>query len=320
MLSSIMQNARLRLLDVPVFAACIPGTETLDVSENTLKKYEEVCRLMVSFFAARDGPKKGNRRVVRVSRQDYSQFHDWLATRGTRAITTNGYRRRIRAVWNRLAERGVPVCDISGITKEELEPYQKGRAIDDDQLDRILQVACVRDAAIILYTLGSGIRRQTVPRLTTENTLIWQSDDGSFRIASKIPKEKTSPPRLVMAGNEAAKAVDLWLTIRKHKDSPWIFNAMNDGGQLQNMSINTMFRNLRIKANIPHGAEVYPHALRHRFAQDQLSDNDAKIVSQWMGITVETLLTVYAHRSQERLVIERFGDSDFPRELLDSSY
>ena len=63
-------------------------------------------------------------------------------------------------------------------------------------------------------------------------------------------------------------------------------------------------------------APTHPHALRHRFAQNQLDSNDAATVAAWMGISVETLLKVYAQRSEEELAYKRFGDAEVPAELF----
>lgn len=303
------------LCEVPDLVAKIPGTDRLDVSPATYKKYVEIIERFKDYYRAQ-GLDPDSIRLADISRADYAAFHDWLAGRGTRVITTNGYRRRARAVWNRLKDRGYAVCDISGITKDLPPPLQHAKALADDHLNQVLQVASLRDAAIVLYMIQSGIRRQTVPRLTVADTRIWQRADGRFRIASKIGQEKTSAPRLIMGDHAAALAVSLWLELRIFKDSPWLFYALDTGGPLQPNSINTIFRQLRQRANLPNHANFYPHALRHKFAQKMLDDHDAKTVAQWLGISVETLLQVYAFRSAEDLAIKRYGDLDFPADLF----
>lgn len=310
-----MLNPGPYLSDVPDLIATVPGTDRLDVSPATYKKYIEIIERFKEFYRLRGHP-TGDIRILSITRADWATFHDWLADRGTREVTTNGYRRRARAVWNRLKERGYPVCDISGITRELPQPAQNSKALEADHLTAVLQLAGVRDTAIILYMIQSGIRRQTVPRLTVAGTFIWPRSNGRFRIASKIPQEKTSPPRVIMADHDAALAVMLWLELREFKNSPWLFYALDTGGRLQANSINTIFRSLRERANLPAWANFHPHALRHRFAQDMLDDHDAKTVSQWLGISVETLLNVYAFRSNEDLAVARYGDHDYPRELF----
>lgn len=289
--------------------ALVPGTNTPDISEATKQKYGQTCQRLISYF--------GDVPVESITREQYAAFHDWLATRETtNEITVNGYRRQARALWHRLAERNYAVCDIEGITKELPPPLQRSKAVTDEHLARVIEVASVRDTAIVLYMVGSGIRRQTVPRLTVAGTKIWQRPDGRYRIASQIPQEKTSAPRLIMAEHSAALAVHLWLAIRAHQDSPWLFPAHDTGGQMDMVSIGTIFARLRRRANIPAWASFGAHSLRHKFAQTMLDDHDAKTVSQWMGISTETLLQVYAYRSQEDLVARRFGDGDFPADLL----
>ena len=251
-----------------------------------------------------------------VTRAQYAAFHEWLAKRGTKAITCNGYRRRLRAVWNRLRERGIDVCDDRGIFKELPVPNQRSKAITEAHFSEMLQIANIRDTAILLYVASAGFRRQTVPRLRLDNTHIWLSDSGQYRIASKIPQEKTSPPRLVIGDEAAALATRLWLEIREFSDSPWLFYEMAGGGQMAEYTVSSVFGNLRRSANIPAWSNASAHGLRHRFAQQQLNEHDQKIVAQWMGISIETMLKVYAHRGDDALITARLGDDDFPKELL----
>ena len=302
--------------EVPDLVSTIPGTDTLDVSPATRKKYVEIIERFREYFRAA-GHKTGDVSIYDIGRADYAQFHDWLATRGTKVVTVNGYRRRARAVWNRLSDRGYNVCDITGITKMLPLPVQNSKALSDEHLQRVLQLASVRDTAMILYMLSAGFRRQTLPRLTVADTTIWQRPDGKYRIASRIPQEKTSARRVVMADHSAATAVLLWLDIREYKESPWLFYSLDTGLQLRVNSINTIFRKLRERAGLPAWANFHPHALRHKFAQNMLDVHDSKTVAQWLGISVETLLNVYAFRSSTDLAVKRFGDHFFPPDLFD---
>ena len=279
----------------------VRGTNKPTVRPATARHYRDTCQRMIEFFG-------GDEFVESVTREEYAEWHDWLATRGTSPITTNNYRRCMRAIWNHLADRGLDVCDIDGITKLTSTPVQKSRAIEEHHLQAILRVASIRDAAIILYMASAGFRRQTVGRITVEGTKIWQRPDGQFRIASRIPAEKTSPPRVIMGDHDPALACRLWLSIREHKNSPYLFNSTQGGGQLTANAVSSIFRNIRNKANLPARINVNAHALRHRFAQNMLDDFDARTVSQWMGIEVDTLLQVYAYRSEDDLMRKRFGE------------
>ena len=279
----------------------VRGTNKPTVRPATARHYRDTCQRMIEFFGRDEF-------VESVTREEYAEWHDWLATRGTSPITTNNYRRCMRAIWNHLADRGLDVCDIDGITKLTSTPVQKSRAIEEHHLQAILRVASIRDAAIILYMASAGFRRQTVGRITVEGTKIWQRPDGQFRIASRIPAEKTSPPRVIMGDHDPALACRLWLSIREHKNSPYLFNSTQGGGQLTANAVSSIFRNIRNKANLPARINVNAHALRHRFAQNMLDDFDARSVSQWMGIEVDTLLQVYAYRSEDDLMRKRFGE------------
>lgn len=300
---------RIRLSDVPQAAAYEPGTKSTDVRPATIKKWQDTTRSMQKKFG-------GDVYLEDITREMYSEWHEWINDGHRKAITVNGYRRRGRAIWNRLEKNGYRVCDITGITRDEAEPTQASKAITDNHLEAILQLASVRDAAMILFLVHLGVRRQTIPRLTLGNVRVWYSAVGSWRIAAKIPHEKTSPPRLVMAKGEPALAVELWLRLRRFKESPWLFYNMHDGSQLDDPSVNTVFYNLRQRANIPGWSNVTAHSLRHRYAQDMLDEHDAKMVAQLMGISIDTMLKVYATRSEERLAKAYFGDEDYPDDLF----
>ncbi|MBK9292818.1 MAG: site-specific integrase [Bacteroidetes bacterium] len=296
-----------KLSQMPLFCLTIPGTDKLSVKPTTVQKYQDVASRMMEYFGK-------DRYVESITRREYAAWHDWLATRGTRNVTVNSYRRRARAAWHRMSEMGLPVCDIEGITCDEPEE-RRGKAITDDQINRLLQVASIRDAAIILYTLSAGFRAQSIVRIKMRDTHIWQSDGGEWRIASRIPTEKTSPPRIVIGDEAAALACQTWLKTRQY-DSPYLFSSYESEDPITLHTWKSLMQNIRKRANIPSYVNCSTHGLRHRFAQDKLGEHDEKIVAQWMGISVETMLTVYAHRDDHRLLSERFGDNDFPQDLL----
>lgn len=304
-----------RLLDAPETLRYHPHTKNQRVANASVKKYVQVTRRMSEYFVSVG--KDPNPLVTKITTEDYAAFHDWLITRDTRIVTANGYRVCAKAVWNHLKKTyRLDVCDISGITKLEPEPFQESHAITDEQLSTILQTGSARDSAMILYMVDGGFRRQTVPRLRLDNTHIWQRPDGKFRIASQIPMEKTSPPRVIMAEHSAAIAMMNWLNIREFQDSPWIFYNQHNGDQLSPLTVSEVFKTLRRRCNIPAHTNVCAHALRHKFAQDKLDSYDYRMVADWMGITVETLMQVYAKRDLNSLITARFGDGNFPVELL----
>lgn len=310
MLSS---NAPL-LLDIPALISAYPNTDTPRVAHATTLKYRDAVARMSEYLHIIG--KDDNPPVTWITREDYAGCHDWLNTRGTAVITTNGYRRRLRGIWHLLRkDYRLNVCDIRDITKEEPEPYQRSKAITEEHFNRVLQLSCCRDTAILLYMLDGGFRRQTIPRLAVRDTHIWQRADGQFRIASKIPPEKTSPERVIMGEHRTAVAVMNWLNIRQFPESPWLFYNMHNGEKLTATSVSEIFKDLRKRCNIPSWSNVNAHALRHKFAQNQLDKHDARTVADWMGITVETLLSVYAARDIDGLILARFGDSDYPAEL-----
>lgn len=290
-------------------AARIPGTDRYDVKSTTRRQYRKVGALIRKYFGH-------DIDVTTMTREDYADFHQWLLDRNSGStVTVNSYRRVCRAVWNRLRDRGWQLVDIRGITRMEPEPTPDGKAITDDHLAWLMSIANIRDLAMILVAAQSGCRRQTLARLRQSQMKLWEGPDGRYRVAFKIPSEKGGRPRMLFAQHEAALAIMTWLAIRRF-DSDHLFNSLNDGEPLTVFGVETAMRKLRERSNLPLDAHAHWHALRHRFAQKRLNHFDAKVVADWMGISVETVLLVYAARTNEELEALYFGDAGADSSLL----
>ena len=274
----------------------VPGTDKADIADSTLKQYKRLA-YQLQKWAGCDVD------VLSLSRQDVAEFHEWLDQPHLSTVTINGRRRRLNAAWNRLRERGYQVCDIAGLVQMKREPVPPGKAIADDWIQRLLLIANARDVAMILLMVDNGFRRQTLPRILVSQLDITLGDDGLFRLVGEIPEEKISRPRPIFGKHATCLAVLNWLEVRPTEfDAPELFVNLQTGEPLTVEGLGIIMRNMRKKANVPHGEKVFWHAFRHRFAQTKLDEGyDPALVAQWMGITVETLLQVYATRTAARL-------------------
>lgn len=266
--------------------------DVLRVSEATYRgPYSTVTRSLVGVL--------GDRPLGEVTPADVDRWQrslDGLAT-----STINSYRSAARAMFNRV---GRP--DLAGVIRILPPPRPASKAMRPEHLDAMLLQANVRDAAILLVLRDSGRRRASIPQLGVDDTRIWQGPDGRFRLASRVV-EKGLRPQLVFARHDAALATSLWLSMRPWR-SRWVFSRLTGPEQLSVESVSSIFRRLREAAGIPGGVNASPHGLRHTFAQRQLEEHDARVVADWMGISVETLLEVYATRSADDLQRLFFGD------------
>ena len=177
-------------------------------------------------------------------------------------------------------------------------PPRRGKAINDQVLGQLLEVASIRDRAIVLLLRDSGARRGAIATLKRDDVRLWQ-EGGGWRLAAHAIT-KGGNTALLLAGGECAEAVRAWLAIAPA--SSHLF-CTEKGEPIAPQTVNSMFRRLKELANLPEGSRANAHALRHRFAQKMLARHDAKVVSQLMGhAEVSTTLDVYAQRDEEELI------------------
>lgn len=270
--------------------------DVMRVSEATYRNtYLPATHKLIAFFGS-------DVQLEELTPRDVDRWQKWLEEDGIATTSINMYRRVARAMLNRVGYK-----ELAGAIKLLPKPVPNGKALTEAHFQAMLREANVRDAAILLVLRHSGRRRASICQLKVADTRIWQGPDGRFRMASETV-EKGKRPQLLFAGHDAAVATTLWLDMRPDPDSPWIFTGLRSGDPLKPNSITQIFAALKRRANIPYEIQASPHALRHAFAQDKLEHFDAKTVAQWMGISVETLLQVYATRTKDELERLYFGD------------
>lgn len=268
--------------------ACAYENGVMRVAKTTYRdKYIPTQRSLVRFF--------GDVAVDGLAPADIARWQSHLEERDITVTSANSYKSVARAMFRRLDR-----SELAQVLVDRDPGPPASKAMSDEHLERILRAANIRDAAIVLLLAHSGRRRATICRLHVAHTKIWQGPDGDFRLASKSV-EKGKRTVLVFAKQRAALATMLWMESRPDPDSPYVFTHLESGEALSPDGVTGIFRKLRQRANISKVVQISPHALRHRFAQHQLEQFDARVVADWMGITVETVLQVYATRSEDML-------------------
>lgn len=238
----------------------------------------------------------GDARLGALSPADVDRWQKEQEGRDITVRTANMYKSTARAMFRRIGRD-----DLAQVLVLKDPGPPKSKAMSDEHFELLLRYANLRDAAILLLLRHSGRRRATICRLRMADTKIWQAPGGDFRLASKSV-EKGDRRVLVFAKHRAALATMLWMDSRPDPDSEFVFTHLDSGQPLLPNAVTQTFARLKRAARIPKDVQVSPHTLRHRFAQDKLSDGfDQRIVADWMGITVDTVLQVYATRSEEQL-------------------
>ena len=241
---------------------------------------------------------------------NWCAFMEKQARRGHYAIrTVNTYLSTARAMLN-----ATGFSLLADAVELLPQPPPRDRSMKQKTFRQLVRHANVRDAAILWLLWESGRRRATICQLRTgpEYMQIYQGPDGRFRFVAKGIVEKGRQPVLCFAGHPAALAVLLWMALRPDPHSPWLFTHLDSGDPLSPDTITNIFHKLRQKAKVPADENAFAHACRHAFAQRKLNEYDQRLVADWMGIRVHTLLEVYATRDEATLEALFFGDSDLP--------
>lgn len=267
------------------------------ISNHTRKGYKKFARQLIAFL--------GDRELDNIKRKDIDEWQRWLEKRVS-PITANSYKRGLRAMLNR--------CGYGKLSKRiklKPEPILRNKAALDSDLDKVLCLASLRDAALILIMAETGCRRAAVAGLKCENVRIWQTANSEHRFAAKV-MEKGGREVLLLGGERVSLAVRLWLAVRPFPRAAHLFTRFDKEKPLSNDHITKILAKLKERAKIPKERNINPHSFRHRFAQVMLEKHDLALVSQLMGhADPMTTARVYARRRTDTIATTYFGDDDF---------
>ena len=296
-----IRNRHMKIHDLPEIKREAAMNLGNPVSSRTYKKYAQVINVMIEWMET-------YRAIVYVDDLTRGDILDLLKTldNSHRRITTcNSIKRDLKSML-RAAGRE----DLGALVKQKKEP-RRNKAMNDDNLARLLAVASIRDSAMLLFLRHTGVRRQTIPRVTLKNLLMWVNDQNEQMLAYKNIVEKGGTPRGVYVKNEnLCNAIKLWLGVRAAKHNPdYLFTSHYTGQPISQETVGKIFQQLREKANLPKGANINPHALRHRKAQEMLTQVDARIVSDFLGHDLNTLLKTYATRTDDEIARQVLGEN-----------
>ncbi|WFE30498.1 site-specific tyrosine recombinase XerD [Solwaraspora sp. WMMD791] len=217
----------------------------------------------------------------------------------------------IRGLHRFAAREGYAGVDASRDVRPALPPRRLPRALDVDQVERLLTAAgaldgagtplAVRDRALLEFLYGTGARISEAVGAAV--------DDLDLTAAVVLLRGKGGRQRLVPVGRYAADALRAYLTrvrpglAATGRGSPAIFlNAR--GGQLSRQSAWTVLRRAAERAGLPvDGAHaVSPHTLRHSYATHLLDGGaDVRVVQELLGHASVTTTQVYTLVTVDRL-------------------
>lgn len=126
-----------------------------------------------------------------VDALDPAELRAWLVElRTTLApVSVAGYVRTLRVLGNWLAAEGLAEADALRGLRRPRVPHKVIEPVADDVLRRLLAIASVRDRAIVLLMLDTGLRVSEVAGLRLGDL----RPDGTVKVNGKGSKERITP-------------------------------------------------------------------------------------------------------------------------------
>lgn len=191
---------------------------------------------------------------------DPAELRAWLVElRTTLApVSVAGYVRALRVLGNWLATEGLAdAAALRGLRRPRV-PHKVIEPVADDVLRRLLAVASVRDRAIVLLMLDTGLRVSEVAGLR----LCDLRPDGTVKVLGKGAKERITP-----VGSTARQAIVRYLG-QRGPGQPDDALFLGRKGEISARGLQHMVR--RLKGRVGITGRLSPHSLRHTFARSYL--------------------------------------------------
>ncbi|MFC1878201.1 tyrosine-type recombinase/integrase [Thermodesulfobacteriota bacterium] len=264
----------------------VPGREHL--KRYILHKFRNNCKRNTIRSALTSGvkflkfiQKNNHHELETVNRSNIEAFVEYEQDRGLSAGTLSTRLVCLYAFIRFLADEGVMSRDLLKRKIHIKQPKRLPKSIEPDDEDRILtQIGNVRDKAMILLLLRTGMRIGELLRTRMENISL---EGQLIRI---YESEKTGTGRVVYFSNDAAEALYHWLLKRDHWKEH-LFHGPRDKALSYTAAWN-VFKNYVDKAGLSHKG-ITLHCLRHTYATSLLNAR----------IPIEVLRELLGHQSLE---------------------
>jgi len=206
-------------------------------------------------------------------------------------VSVAGYVRTLRVLGNWLAAEGLAeAAALRGLRRPRV-PHKVIEPVADDVLRRLLAVASVRDRAIVLLLLDTGLRVSEAAGVRLGDLRA----DGTLKVQGKGSKE-----RIVPVGSTARQAIVRYLG-RRGPGRPDDALFLGRRGELGARGIAQLLR--RLKTRIGVTGRLSPHSLRHTFARSYLvNGGDVFSLQRILGHTTLDMVKRYVALADVDLV------------------
>jgi site-specific recombinase XerD len=223
-----------------------------------------------------------------------TELRSWLLDlRATLSpISVAGYVRGLKAFGNWCALEQLAEARALRTLRRPQVPHKLIEPLSDDTLRRLLDAATVRDRAIVLLFLDTGLRLSELAGLRRCDLRA----DGGIKVLGKGARE-----RIVPVGAAARQALLRYLRQAGPGDSSQPIFRSRNGGPLRARGVQQVFKRLKARAGIP--GRCSPHSLRHTFARSYLvNGGDAFSLQRILGHTTLDMVKRYVALSDADLV------------------
>jgi site-specific recombinase XerD len=224
---------------------------------------------------------------------DPAELRAWLVElRTTLApVSVAGYVRTLRVLGNWLAAEGLAeAAALRGLRRPRV-PHKVIEPVADDVLRRLLAICSVRDRAIVLLMLDTGLRVSEVAGLRLGDL----RPDGTLKVRGKGSRE-----RMVPAGSTARQAIVRYLG-QRGPGGPDDTLFLGRRGEISARGLQRMVR--RLKGRVGVTGRLSPHSLRHTFARSYLvNGGDVFSLQRILGHTTLDMVKRYVALADVDLV------------------
>lgn len=210
--------------------------------------------------------------------------------------TVRGFVRAVRRLFAWLVDEGVLIKSPASRLNMPPPPANDPKAVDPDDVLAMLEVADVRDQAIVAFLAGTGCRVGGLADLRLGDLELERCPAR----ATVREKHRGGPSgRPVFLGPATLEMLVAWLEVRPISEHDHVF--IGQRGPLTESGIYQVLRRLAWRAGI--AGRFNPHAFRHGFARGALDNGaDLATVSQLLGhSSVAVTADFYARWSQDEL-------------------
>ena len=224
----------------------------------------------------------GKTRLEEVTRRDVEAFIEHEQDRGIKITTIRMRLTGVQSFLRHLVEEGIVSRDVFGKRIRLQLPERLPRAMDPDDLQKLLSVIeGSRDRAMILVLLRTGMRIGEL--LNTKVTDVHIKE----RRIEIYEAQKNRLGRVVYLSEDAIIALKTWFGERNTWED-YLFYSRGNTDTMSYSTARSRFEKYIVKAGLTHKGYTL-HTLRHTFATELLN----------AGMRLECLQVLLGHRNIE---------------------